>query len=306
MKSMFSLGNYSPEGAAQHSPCHVRDAHEVKAALWGFTAMGWLILWLPLRGCLTLRTEMMEILTTPLGSLDAQLLRGELAAGVADGGFVLQVEEDFQPLVLSFKVELVPLCAPHFCTESHGFAIFFHVEILEGEGREKRGSWNCQDTNPSVLALRQHNPQTPQVGIYPKPPRWKGEKRNVRDYSDSGNSAPHQSLLLSLPFHSFSEGFLFSKHKKLSHPSAPNWLENNTWAEWFKQLIRCFLFFKSWLLFLQPLTAKCFSLFSPLSSHPLCLKLLMLYESWCILYDLLAFLFYSCFFVSPGGKGSTE
>lgn len=79
---------------------------------------------------------MMEILTTPLGSLDAQLLRGELAAGVTDGGFVLQVEEDFQPLVLSFQVEFILLCAPHFCTESHGFAIFFHVEILGGEGEE--------------------------------------------------------------------------------------------------------------------------------------------------------------------------
>lgn len=79
-----------------------------------------------------------QILTTPLGSLNAQLLRGELAAGVTDGVFVLQVEEDFQPLVLSFQVEFIFLGAPHFCTESHGFAIFFYVEILGEEGKEQR------------------------------------------------------------------------------------------------------------------------------------------------------------------------
>lgn len=121
----------------------------------------------------------MEILTTPLGSLDAQLLRGELAAGVADGGFVLQVEEDFQPLVLSFKVELVPLCAPHFCTESHGFAIFFHVEILEGEGREKRGSWNCQDTNPSALA-EAAQPSNPSGGDLPQTTEVKSGKKKCQ------------------------------------------------------------------------------------------------------------------------------
>lgn len=141
---------------------HVRDAHEVKAALWGFIGTGWLLPWLAHRGCLTLGA--------------ARPLRTEINPNTHNtSGQPRCTAPPRWTRHWSNRWGLCPAGRRGFPTpgaelpgwaHSSSCSSFLHrkpwlCNLLSrwdtGSGGERakgdvRGSWDDQDTNPSLLA----------------------------------------------------------------------------------------------------------------------------------------------------------
>lgn len=153
------LQGFCWEGTAEHSPWHVRDSHEVKAALWGFIGVGW-----------------------PTGDASIWVLRGEINPNTHNTSGQPQCTAPLRwTRRWSNKWGLCPAGRrgfPALGVEPPGWAHFSSCSSFlhrkpwlcnlllrwdTGSGGKRakgnmRGSWNYQDTNPSLLAGRAPQP----------------------------------------------------------------------------------------------------------------------------------------------------